>query len=644
MSDSLYLNNGQIFTVAEINNEYSCYGYSQYTTAIGLAYESDPATWINGMSYITDDLIANSDQDITMLLLLQSLNSRGLKSYHADLINNYLLLCGQFIWGDIYNGGLYVYKQSQSTYGFILFSGYGEDVNDSDYDIFYYCIHTQAVTSEQMYFTILKYDTSGNYRFFYGGDVFENGTSVTYSVEGEPQHLNPVDQGQVTNVYYVPVPNSATPLVSTLSNNNQFIVNPIGGNPNYMSSQHAWLLHSDDIEGFENTDFINYDPNTFDKVGWTENSAYIQDGSWWGGDGNKAGGDPMSGGGSNQTGGGGGNPSEYSEPCGLPSDTQYSVNALTSGFFNIFHCTGSEMTSFNQWLWQSFTEGWWDNLKKILQDPLSFVIGAGMIRHTPTVNATKEITFNGIGTEVFASPVSEQITELDCGELSIDEQWKTSLDYAGYSDTKIFLPYIGIYSLDQNEVMDSVLHIYYKIDNLTGACIALLNIDKKRGSDQLNSALYKFTGNCMYQLPVNSKDYQNAINAGINIATSVVGASSGSGSVAGALGSVASNVMNLKPSVFRSGNLATNYGYMDSLKPYLIFERPEIATPDKFGSFRGYPSASMVKIKACKGFFCVRNTDTMKLKNMHATDDEKRMIMELLRNGVYFQEQEDKNE
>ena len=633
MAQSLYLNNGNIFDVVDtifITN------LSDSTISGGDGFSIAPGepqiSYINGLEYITSEMRPHSEL-MPPYGIIPILTQEGDKStlfQYVDLLNQN----GAFVWGDAFNGGLYVYRDTVTTYAAALFFGYGESVSDPNRCIFYIGNFTQLqrLTETQFkWITIIHATIVDTYLMLVPALEVVDGEPASVEASGEPLHNNPLDPDQITGVVY----NLFSPPLSIPGYNwddATFTVNPLGGRPNYLSPQYVLLMYD------ANTKYIIGTQN-FGPRGYGDDPAYNQQGSWWGGDDNIVGVDPNKGI-TNTTGGGYGTPSKDSDDIGLPDDSQFNIDATNCGFVTIFNPTASQMLSFNQWLFASFTEAWWDTLKKILQDPLDFVISAGIIKYKPTVKlANQEIKFNGIGTEVFADTV-KQWEKIDLGSVSMNEQFQTYLDYSGYSDVKIYLPFCGIQSLDINDVQNSTLHLVYYIDNLTGSCIAHLNVNRAdRGQtddSHINSVLYKFTGTAMQTLPLTAKDYATMIGAVMNLATSTVAAVSTGG--VGALGlanSVSNSADKLRPSIQRSGNLGSNYGMMDCLTPYLILERPIRSIPAEYGSYVGYPSASTIRLGACKGYTKGRPA-TNWASNIHATDQEKEEIKELIEGGIYI--------
>lgn len=641
MGTGLYLNNGSVFNVANVTRSRNNYAE---VTGDGLGYNltagEAPASYINGMDYITNDMQPHYVIDPTYGLI-PSLMYNDTKSYHQSILDQ-VLANGAFVWGDAYNGGLYVYRTyDMNTYGIALFCGYGVDIERPNRDIFYIKNFGTArnLTEHQMrWITIFHNVLDDTYNVYYAGTFYnEDGDPTTLEAAGTPHFDNPLDPEQLTSVSY-DLLSRPIPLKDQFVGVAQYVVDPTTLGVDNFQTPVNMLVAYINTTTYPDAYFII----TTEQIGirgYNDDPDYEQMGSWWGGDGNKVTDDPNKGR-TNSTGGGYGVPSNYSDDVGLPDADQFSIDAVSSGFVTIYHPTAANMKAFNNWLFASFSENWWDTLKKILQDPLDFVIGAGIIKYVPTTKtANQEIKFNGIGTEIFADTINQWDT-IDCGSVKVEEQFNTYLDYNGFSDVKIFLPFCGIQSLDVNDVMGSTVSVIYYIDNMTGSCIANVKVTReerdKADDSHINSVLYKFSGNVMQQLPLTNKDYASLISTVTNIATSAItSASTGGAASLGLANQVAGSLDHLKPTIQRSGNLGSNYGIMDCLNPYLILERPIRAIPAQYAKHVGYPASFTTKLGKCKGFTKGRPFTDI-LDNIHGTDNEKEEIRTLIENGIYI--------
>ena len=290
-------------------------------------------------------------------------------------------------------------------------------------------------------------------------------------------------------------------------------------------------------------------------------------------------------------------------------------------------------------------------LKKLIADPIDYVIFLAMCHFQPTVkNAKEAITFCGLNTGVTANVVSPQMQFIQCGTIHLSEHNETAsfLSYDPYFKAHLYLPYIGMVDIAIDDIMDCDVTIQYIVDMLTGSCVAQVlskRTSKRVDSDILNPdgiTIGEYTGNCFENLPLSATDWRGLFQGVIQFAgglTSVAG-----GNVAG-LGAMASAVMSDKVSVSRSGQLGANYGYIGFQKPYFLFERvnPAIAgdilgkdNKSSYGGWQGWTCNIIKRLGNFKGYTEVRPECLWTDSINGITEDEAAVMKELFSTGVYL--------
>ena len=275
------------------------------------------------------------------------------------------------------------------------------------------------------------------------------------------------------------------------------------------------------------------------------------------------------------------------------------------------------------------------------------------------------MNFLGIGLPagVYIDKATTQFVEVDCGSLNVTEYWGNCVDYNPYTQIGIFLPFCGFYELDTDDVMGKTIAVSYRIDIMSGACLATIKVD--------GSVLYQYTGDCANQIPVNSVNFDNFLTNAFNmaIATSTGGAglaaagagasnalegirAGGESSVAKQLAeeNVLSNYQNVKAQTFghlagatagavigakgqykHAGCLAGSPGFLGVRKPYLIIKRPEQIIPGNFGKYHGFPANTGATLGDLSGYTVV---DEIRLNIPDATVDEIIECEKLLKGGI----------
>ena len=414
------------------------------------------------------------------------------------------------------------------------------------------------------------------------------------------------------------------------------------GTPEYSTSGTSWGMYID-------TDFsvINYPKFPFWWDGQTNNrrvdfGEYVTEdehisGDGWGTDFYAEIG-ATDGGGISSTGGGGGVPSTDSDDIdGESADSLNQLTAINSGLVTLFNPTTSELASFAEFLYTGITDSIEKQLKKLISNPLEYVLFIALCKFQPPVSATREeIGFCGVGSGVYANKINLQFTELNCGSIAINEQFASFLDYAPHSKIKIYLPFCGVHDILIDDCMGGTINVNYLIDMLSGSCVARVKVTRSsrfKSDSRINSVLYEFNGNCYLTAPLSSSDWRGTYSSIVNFVGGVVQGMSGN--TMGAVGSIASSITSQKMSVARSGQAGSNYGYMGNKKPYLILERPIQSVPANYGGFIGYTSNIRDRVSNLRGYTEI-DDDTIWTDFGKATEEECQMIKDIMNKGVYL--------
>lgn len=338
---------------------------------------------------------------------------------------------------------------------------------------------------------------------------------------------------------------------------------------------------------------------------------------------------PFEPGGTSEPGGGGGDFDITSDPITFP--TLPELSATDAGFVSLWIPTGTELRDLARYMWNTdiLTIDFW---KKLVGDPIDLILSLAIYPTTiDTESNPKPVTVGFINTGVEMHYRNSQYIDVDCGTLSIPEYWAAYMDYAPYTKVSIFLPYIGTKPLNVDDVMNQDLHIRYRIDLVSGSCVAMIKVDDR--------VLYQFTGTCATAIPVNSQQMGNIIRSAVSLGVAV-GATAGAivsgGATAPAAASAISSAANLattKPDVSHSSSIGAASGLMSIQTPYLIIERPRQAIPENQQTYTGFPSFITEDLGELNGY---TEVEVVHLHGMSCTDDELEELDRLLQEGVIF--------
>lgn len=340
----------------------------------------------------------------------------------------------------------------------------------------------------------------------------------------------------------------------------------------------------------------------------------------------------------------------------------------TAGLITVYNPTASELISFAHWLWVTYADA---TIDKIWNNPFDGIIGLHELYTTPSIGTRMNIRSGFLVSDTVANSVPDRYTEINCGSAVIPEYYGNYLDYSPYSKAYIYLPFIGIQEVSVDDIVGHAVNITYRVDSYNGSCIAIVTVAKMGYSN----TIYQFNGNCSVELPI-AGGSQASIKAGYMMAAaqqqaaaiagnaamkagvaSAIGNGVGSllgghigGAISGAVSPIASgmatakqqeayananalqSVVTAKSSVQHSGSFGASYGAMGFKKPYIIIQSPIQVKVTNYNLEYGFPAHKYVRVGDCEGFLRVREVH---VESSTATDDEKALIEQMLKSGVY---------
>ena len=323
------------------------------------------------------------------------------------------------------------------------------------------------------------------------------------------------------------------------------------------------------------------------------------------------------------------------------------LSAVSTGFVSLWSPTEEQMLRLSSFMWNAdlLTVDFW---KKLIANPMDLIYGLNLVPLNLSslgyIDGTGTVVVGLINTGISMDHLSSQWVLFDCGSVDIDETWGAYLDYDPYTKLEIYLPFCGVHPLKVDDFTPGTISLRYYIDLLSGTCIAVVKSTKSnKHNDVLNSVVYQFMGNCAAQIPVTAQQFADAVRSAINIAASVgsmvatgVGGASAVETASDMMhtgASMVENVMNIKPSIERSGAIGSSGAVLAVRTPYLILTRPRMARPDSQSEYTGYPSFITETLNDLSGWTIVQ---AIHLDDIPCTAEEMDEIDALLKGGVIF--------
>lgn len=300
-----------------------------------------------------------------------------------------------------------------------------------------------------------------------------------------------------------------------------------------------------------------------------------------------------------------------------------SFDASDAGFVTLYTPTLTQLNNLANYLW---TNDIASVIQKMFANPMDAVIGLAILPGPVPYVGARAVTVGNVNTGVSMNLVSSQFYTVDCGNLTIANYSGSYLDYNPHTKIEIYLPYIGMRSLNADDVMGKTVNVVYHVDALSGACVAYIKV--------AGTVLYTFLGQCACSVPISGGDYTQVINGVLNIAGAIgTTIATGGASAPLAVSSIASTALNggLKTSVEKSGAISGTGGLLSIQRPYLIITTPRQCLPRDQNKMIGYPSFITETLGDLTGY---TEVNQIHLENVPATGDELTEIENLLKGGV----------
>lgn len=326
------------------------------------------------------------------------------------------------------------------------------------------------------------------------------------------------------------------------------------------------------------------------------------------------------------------------------SDTvEYPEVSYIPNSYTKYWITPDELVKLKEFL---FKKTFLDNVSRLWENPAEYIVDLTYYPLRPdTLNMTgaqEQIIVGNINSEVTGLVFPDSGNRFHyMGMYHISPYYNSYLDYEPYTSISIYLPYIGVRSLDSSRVTGHTLNVGYTFDFNTRQVTAHLGLDGQ-GFGDLGNALDSFTGSFGVAFPLSGSQ---ANQVALNVLQSTTQLVSSAGAIAGgvATGNVAAvygGAVNagstllggqaIKPESL--GTLTPTAGLYAPQIPYLIINRPITAMPSTWVADMGYSAGYSGKVSSFTGYLEANHVELKRAPNM--TEQEAQEIISALQGGI----------
>lgn len=266
-------------------------------------------------------------------------------------------------------------------------------------------------------------------------------------------------------------------------------------------------------------------------------------------------------------------------------------SALQSDLVKCYAMSAENINSLSEFLW---SDSFVDVIKKLQNDPIQNIQKLCYYPFEVKKGTEANIWIGNADSGISAPRVVEQFQEIDFGDLQITEYYGNSLDYE--TDIAIFLPFIGEKTLSCVDIMGGTINLKYRVDILTGACVAIISTVRVQNGVTLKSVLYTFSGDMSNEVPLTASQ-NNFLKSLVSNPTDVEKTLT-----TAATGGALSMIGGISHSYSHTGSIGGNVGFLSVLTPYLIIRRPVNVKPAAYEKTFGYPAYTSDTLANQKGY------------------------------------------
>ena len=321
----------------------------------------------------------------------------------------------------------------------------------------------------------------------------------------------------------------------------------------------------------------------------------------------------------------------------ITDSTLPTTGGLGNTIVTLYRPTSAQLSAIARYLW---SDDVLDNFKKYFNNFADNILNLYTLPFTPSNLSTKTFKVGNLTSEIPNVEYCEtRFFDINMGSVNVQQKWGSYLDYSPYSKCEIYLPYLGLHSLDIDEIMSpckmdgsmpaeqgSTLSLVYRLDILTGVIVAKVKIN--------GEIRYQFSGKVGATIPLTGQTFaqlvQGIVTAGAGLITTVATSGMAAPMVASAA-AIAGTIQAQKPNVERIGNISGDASMLATNVPYIILTTPNKPYLEKQQEFTGFPSYKSGLLSEFSGYTEVIDAH---VEGISCTDQERAEILSLLKAGV----------
>lgn len=298
-----------------------------------------------------------------------------------------------------------------------------------------------------------------------------------------------------------------------------------------------------------------------------------------------------------------------------------------------------------------------DGLKMFGENPMRFLIGLmqfplDLTQFVDDVTSQDIVIGNGVSTGVTAELFDGAKSILNFGSVKYRRFFGNFLDYAPYTQAKLYLPYCNEIELDTQIFAGHTVGVQYIIDWITGNCTAVISCE--------SVPVYYIHGQMGVTVGISGEDKSDYVNQGLSaisrvtggansaisgVTQTAAGANSGNvGAIAGGISGIVSGGLGVAQGVFdfmnphtpieTNGTSTSVINFYKPQKAYMILKQSVRYPVSGYENTIGNACEYSTQLSSVSGWTVCSNVKN--ITPTGATENEIAMIKSLLESGVFL--------
>lgn len=296
------------------------------------------------------------------------------------------------------------------------------------------------------------------------------------------------------------------------------------------------------------------------------------------------------------------------------------------GFSNLcasYKITKQALNDLGNFIWNNNI---FDNIKLLNNSPIENLVSL-MYMPIDIGGTNQKITLGNIETNVSGALLTQNMKKINVASFTIPYYNTGFLNFEPYTSVALYLPLVGMVSLQPRDVVGHTISIDYAFDIVVGSFGVYVYTSKGGGK----TLIYSSQGTCAITIPLTASNQSQVqasiLQSGVGLASSII-----EKDVVGSINS-AMDIATTQNHSSTFGSASSMVGALSPSSCYYIIRTPIVSIPSTFAHTYGWVCMQSFKLSEISGY---TEVDQVDLTGLYAMDEELKELESILKNGFYI--------